>query len=1083
MKLEHNRTAVLIGLGFSACLTLIILRGLFFSNGFLAYADATFSHDMSWNRDLFTHSWTQFMGCDNSHRIMHLPFMFPLTHLFSNTGTFTKALYFVIFTLIGTTSFSVAFAWLRERGTKLSSSYVGASVCALVYTLSTYTTMAISHYGGLFSYALLPLTFWFTRAAFRERSYSPAVVLKYGTILGLILMLATTMYYVFTLHMVVLVITALGQIVPRLIQERREVKRYLLYSSCLTGLTAAVFALLWAWYILPFLISYREGMTDVRHVIVGPDYVRAVAQNGNLFNVVRMLGFSDPDFGIYATTGAFRTAWLCATLAIPLLAITGAILRPRSRDTIVLVGLALIGVFLAKGPNGPFGNQYLWLFSHFDLLFLTGGLYFPIRAIPLVILPYAFLSAFAVTRILDTVQIRSYALLSASRLARTAGMIGIGKGPWRRNLSVATLAVVYILVCILICISSFPLLSGDRRGTMNPMVVPQPYNDANDWLSEDEGDYRVAWLPPSSSLEWNPHADSVDAWYSMNVAYIPPLLSSQPITSVEGIGLTSTPVERERLEQYIYYLLNSRKDSSLGTLLAMENAKYVLYHDDTTDKESFRDLFATLNQTEALTQVYSSDYVYLFVNEDYQPYLHTEGKSTLVVGGLDALGTGLVSEGRSFIFLEQNANTPDEIDTMLKCTDSILFYANEDIDDLVLGSLDSSYYHPALDCWDGDYRSPWRRDFFYSLYWYHQRILPSGLASTWDFDLNLGIMHTDKADAALTFKVHTAQDSYDIWVRSLLSDTGNSLEASVDGETIGQINSYSKDLQGFEWQRIGQRDFDKGQHEIVLKTAADGFNAVNAIAVVPTKTLAQHQNEILDRIQRSDIRLIYLTDYSKMTRSVDDINLVNITKSAQFTTIDNREYAIAVRVTPETDNATLTISVDGIKTDLPVDKGGWLHSTFSGTGLSKHEIAVGGQGVTIGDVAVFPSVGDAQGPADILDSGPGGTVLDYKIVSPTKIVVTVEASEPCILSFGESYHGSWVATDGPRTLPKIALNSVANGFLVERTGTYEIVLEFALEKYLTAGEVISGLTLMILLGTLALIYRYERRSLGAKKAK
>jgi hypothetical protein len=806
----------------------------------------------------------------------------------------------------------------------------------------------------LFSYALLPLTFYFTRAAFRQRSYSLMAILKYGTILGLILMLATTMYYVFTLHIVVLFVTALGQIVPRLVQQRRQAKGYLLYSSCLTGLTAAVFLLLWAWYILPFLISHPFAMPAFRNIQVQHPLV---GQDGSLFNVVRMLGSDDPDMGVLACAGAFRTAWLCATLAVPVLAIIAAILRPKSRDTIVLVVIAIIGVFLAKGPTGPFGNQYLWLFSHFQLPFATGGLYAPIRAIPLLILPYALLSSFPVTRILE--------------------MVGIGKRPWGRILSVTTVSAVYAFICALICISSFPLLSGNNRGTMNPMLVPQPYSDVNSRLGEDEGDYRVAWLPPSDIVEWNPHSNSADEWTRMHVAYIPPLLSSQPITSAVGIGLSCIPAEQTRLEQYIYYLLNSHKESSLGTLLAMENAKYLLYHDDTQDKAAFRDLFATLNQTDDLTQVYHSDYIYLFENKDYQSYLHTEGKSTLVVGGLDSLGTAAMLEGRSFIFLEQNVNNPDQMDTMLKCTDSILLYANKSIDDLLLSSLDSSYYHPALDCWEGDYRSPWTRDFFYSLNWY-RHILAAGAASTWDLDLNLGIMHADKADAELDFKVETAQDSYEIWVRNLLGSTGNSLEASLDGETTGQINSYSQDLEGFKWQRIGQKDFDKGQHEIVLKTAADGFNAVNAIAVVPTKTLQQHQNEILDRIQSSNIKLIYPSD-----------------NQTSFDTLNNE-----------------------------------LNSN----------------------------------------------IIDYTLVSSTKVTVRVNVSEPCILSFGESYHSSWVATDDEgNRLPKIALNSVTNGFLVERTGTYEIVLEFELEKYLVIGEVISGLTLAILLGTLAFFHYRERR--------
>ncbi len=96
-------------------------------------------------------------------------------------------------------------------------------------------------------------------------------------------------------------------------------------------------------------------------------------------------------------------------------------------------------------------------------------------------------------------------------------------------------------------------------------------------------------------------------------------------------------------------------------------------------------------------------------------------------------------------------------------------------------------------------------------------------------------------------------------------------------------------------------------------------------------------------------------------------------------------------------------------------------------------------------------------------------------LSRTKIEVTVQVSEPCILSFGESYNDSWIATDGQSRLPKVVLNSVTNGFLLERTGTYEITLEFEMENHLRTGKIISGLTLLILLGTLAVIFCLERK--------
>jgi hypothetical protein len=1199
---ENSSTVIMVGFLFSTCFTLFILRGLFFSPGLVASGDATFSHIMAWNRDLFTHSWSQFVGWDNSRRIMDLPLMLPLTCLFSNAGTFTKALYFLMFTLIGTISFSVAFAWLRDIGTRVSLSYVGALVAALVYSSSTYVFMVMSHFGGLFSYALLPLTFYFARAAFAQRSYSVKSSLKYATILGLVLMLATTMYYVFTLHVIVLVATAISQIIPRLLDKGHPRKTYLCYTVGLTGLTSLLFALFWAWYILPFLLSHSMGLIQFRHNIVDGSYISAAAHNGTLLNVVRTLGFYDQS--LLDCSGAFRTLWVISTLVVPIMAAAAIMIRPKSRDILVLGTLAIIGILLVKGPNAPFGSQYLWFVSHFEQPFATGGLYFPIRAVPLIILAYALLSSYAVTQALG---------LLKARVLR-----------WRVSLSIG----MVILVCAFVLVSSFPILTGDNRGTMNPAVVPQPYHDANGWLLGDRQEYKVAWLPPSTAVEWNPHAGSADQWSKEYLAYLPALLSAKSITSEAGFALENRPVERARLEQYIYYLLDSGTERQVGALLAMENAKYILYHDDVKDRDQYADLYASLTESDDLSLAYSDDYISIFENTEYLPYVQTTGGAILIVGGLDALGSQTMAEwgvpyNRPLLFLEQSAGTANQIQTVLDSTECVVFYANKDIDDLVLSSLDSSFYHAALGCWDKDYQSPWKRDFFYSVNWCG-RILSQGTASTWDFDLNLGIMHTSEADAELDFDVDTKEASYELWVRNLVGKDGSSLQASVDGDMMADLSSYSGEVEGFQWQRIGQIGFSKGRHTITLKTLGNGFNAINAVAVVPTQALEEHRDSILDWIQGSDIKLIYLTDYLKMPRSgeipgmvlsdnpldwqagdgvvtvssdtanfvqggsslrvegtgtekvsssisypslseeyfsngslelslyfesipaelqelrviisgggsqmewdigrgvlkqgewqafsfsfddptkkriygstsdppcltieaaipegcgysynIDDPKLVNVIRSAEFDTPEQQDYMAAIYVAPDGDDSVLSVYVDSHRYDLTVEKAGWLYVALPALPQGTHEIAVGGHATEVRNLAVYPIDSFTDSLASVVGPDVQSSVTDYKVVSKTRIKVTVEVSEPCILSFGESSHSSWIATDDEgNRLPQIALNSVTNGFLIERTGTYEIVLEFELEKHLNTGKAISGLTLVVLVGTLAFIHYREKR--------
>ncbi len=264
-----------------------------------------------------------------------------------------------------------------------------------------------------------------------------------------------------------------------------------------------------------------------------------------------------------------------------------------------------------------------------------------------------------------------------------------------------------------------------------------------------------------------------------------------------------------------------------------------------------------------LTQVYHQDYIYIFENNVYQPYVRIQDKAVLVVGGTWFLGlltqlTWMCPATRSSIFLEQNTLSGEQLEDTLKFTDSIVIYGNKNLDDFALSSLGSDYYYPALDCWTNDYRSPWTRDFFYASSWLNA--VSSGPGNPWDFDLGLGMMRTDRKNPQLKFTVDTVKirTRYGSGISSVITATVWRHLSMV--KDMGEINSHSPTSNGFKWQRIGQQDFDKGQHEIVLKTTADGFNAVNAIAVVPKTTLDQHRNELADWTSNSNIRILYSGD-------------------------------------------------------------------------------------------------------------------------------------------------------------------------------------------------------------------------------
>ena len=87
-------------------------------------------------------------------------------------------------------------------------------------------------------------------------------------------------------------------------------------------------------------------------------------------------------------------------------------------------------------------------------------------------------------------------------------------------------------------------------------------------------------------------------------------------------------------------------------------------------------------------------------------------------------------------------------------------------------------------------------------------------------------------------------------------------------------------------------------------------------------------------------------------------------------------------------------------------------------------------------------------------------VVSYQKVDPTRYVVTVDASEPFMLSFAEAYDSLWVARVNGEQIASVPLYSVVNGFWINQTGILEITIEYAPQEWFYHGSIISITTLI-----------------------
>lgn len=156
-------------------------------------------------------------------------------------------------------------------------------------------------------------------------------------------------------------------------------------------------------------------------------------------------------------------------LIFPLLAFSSLLFIKKSEKLILFfVLLSLIGIFLAKGANEPFGNIYLFLFDNFPGFRLFRD---PIKWYILIVISYSILIPYSVSKIYEYLKNKDSLII-------------------KKYLGVLFL----ILISIGFIVSIFPIINSDR-GTYRQRDLPVEYVNLASKLSNDNDFYRIIWIP------------------------------------------------------------------------------------------------------------------------------------------------------------------------------------------------------------------------------------------------------------------------------------------------------------------------------------------------------------------------------------------------------------------------------------------------------------------------------------------------------------------------------------------------------------------------------------------------------------
>ncbi len=554
LDLNDSKYVLVIAALFSSALAFVILRGVLLNPGIIE------SIDIQWNQyysmfGLWFHTWNFYTGGSQIVFVSQFP-IYSLVLFFKDVGLAQRVIYFLIVFLISFNMFLVTFYSLKRLGQKNIFLFFGSIAASLFYAINPLLFSELFHLSFLWSYSLFPLVFYFTWVS--VNSSSRRMILVSSLLLGSFFAFMADAWGM-VVGVFIFAIVSFSSIVLNGWKSfvRRFIPNFLFTLLIMIGSALS----LASYWLLPYITQKPSGPVwdpfSVANLIVN-------SKDNGLTNVMGLHSWSGvPFFGPSGANASFFAVWQFLTLVVLIVAVSVILLR-RSKLTFTLSGLLVVGVFLAKGVQPPLGEFYLWLTFYSPKLIPNQTFLFkyPYVFLSMVSLAVALLIGILVTEVFKRVKFSSFSFRHFS--AKLNGLP----------------IVLFFSIITLIALVGAPVLTGNLNQALNPVTLPPQYRELNQFLSSQEGTFRVMWVPQAANFNWsnNPWANKVEYWGSG----APPLLY--------GWGIVASP-NNGFLGDMIYDYLLTNQTQYLGKLLALGNVRYIVFHNDskTTSVEASPD--------------------------------------------------------------------------------------------------------------------------------------------------------------------------------------------------------------------------------------------------------------------------------------------------------------------------------------------------------------------------------------------------------------------------------------------------------------------------------------------------------------
>jgi hypothetical protein len=326
-------------------------------------------------------------------------------------------------------------------------------------------------------------------------------------------------------------------------------KSGVIYALKFSILLAFSWLLLNAWWLLQF-VSIVQPAEPTFTPSENLGTLIGISELLNLFYVVRLIR---QDFAIF--WGPVYSSFIFEGISFLILIITFSSVRfkPRNRYVWYFLCLSVLGLFLAKGAAPPFGEVFLWLLTQFPVFGIFRN---PFEKFG-VILPLAYAFLFGVGLSSWYYWIREHVHISS--VFNRIEHISVQK-------TMAGALIVLISFSIF-GVYLWPMWTGAVFPPSNYVTVPSYYQEADAWLSQQPGDFRVISLP----------LDGEGITYNWTYGYS----GIEPSSTLFGKPFISKPIHVSHVDDIIMRMpvLMYRTDK-IWKIMALLNAKYLVVNRD-----------------------------------------------------------------------------------------------------------------------------------------------------------------------------------------------------------------------------------------------------------------------------------------------------------------------------------------------------------------------------------------------------------------------------------------------------------------------------------------------------------------------